>query len=187
VVVPSRPEWPDRAAGLLVLLKDVFGPEATRLDHIGSTSIPGMSAKDVIDLQVSATDLDEAFRVGQEPLAELGFSLSPYRSDHVPAGRDDAPDLRQKRLWIRRGAVGTAGGDVNLHLRRAGSPNERLALLFRDWFRAHSEAVPAYGAFKEALAGVVDDTDVYSDVKDPVVDLVIAVAESWASSTSWRP
>ena len=62
---------------------------------------------------------------------------------------------------------------MNLHVRLAGSPNERLALLFRDWFRAHPEAVP--------------DVATYSDVKDPVVDLVITVAEAWATGTGWRP
>ena len=65
--------------------------------------------------------------------------------------------------------------------------SELLDLLFRDWFRAHPAAVPAYGAFKSALAGVLDDVGVYSDVKDPVVDLVVAVAEPWAAATAWTP
>jgi GrpB-like predicted nucleotidyltransferase (UPF0157 family) len=69
-----------------------------------------------------------------------------------------------------------------------GSPNERLALLFRDWFRAHPGAVAAYGAFKVALAAAVDeDLGLYTDVKDPVVDLVVAVAEEWAAATGWVP
>ena len=76
---------------------------------------------------------------------------------------------------------------MNLHVRLAGSPNERLALLFRDWFRAHPEAVPAYAAFQRSLAGAVPDDATYSDVKDPVVDLVITVAEAWATGTGWRP
>ena len=109
---------------------------------------------------------------------------SPYRRDHVPAGRHDDPAGWTKRLWLRRDH---ADGDVNLHVRRTGSANERLALLFRDWFRAHPDAVPAYGAFKIALARVAADTDTYTDVKDPVVDLVIVNAEAWAASTGWPP
>lgn len=85
------------------------------------------------------------------------------------------------------GRLGRWGEDVNLHVRVAGSPNERLALLFRDWFRAHPEAVPAYAAFKRTLAGAVADTGTYADVKDPVVDLVVTVAEPWAAATGWRP
>jgi len=87
-----------------------------------------------------------------------------------------------KRLWSRRGH---AGGDVNLHVRLAGSPNERVAMLFRDWLRAHPAAVSAYAAFKRGLADAVADLDTYADVKDPVVDLVIAAAEPWAAETGW--
>jgi len=74
---------------------------------------------------------------------------------------------------------------VNLHVRRVGSPNERLALLFRDWFRNRPEAVPAYASFKIALTKICPDLDVYSDTKDPVVDLVIVVAEEWALGVGW--
>ena len=78
-------------------------------------------------------------------------------------------------------------GAVNLHARLVGSPNERLALLFRDWLRAHPDAVPAYGAFNTTLAAVVRDVPTYVDVKDPVVDLVVAVARTWALATGWTP
>src|SRR6266536_3982756 len=59
-----------------------------------------------------------------------------------------------KLFWSRRAHP---GGDVNLHVRVAGSANERLALLFRDLFRAHPEAIPAYGSFKRSLAAVTPD------------------------------
>jgi len=107
-----------------------------------------------------------------------------YARDHVPAGRAGYPRQRAKRFWSRRAHL---GGDVNLHVRVADSASERLALLFRDWFRAHPEAIPAYASFKRSLAAVTPDLDAYSDVKDPVVDLVITVAETWAASTGWQP
>jgi hypothetical protein len=72
-------------------------------------------------------------------------------------------------------------------VRLGGAPNERLALLFRDWFRAHPEAVPSYARFKQVLADRVADADADPEVKDPVVDLVVAVAESWATATGWTP
>ena len=86
--------------------------------------------------------------------------------------------------WARRAH---RDGDVNLHVRLADSPNERLALLFRDWFRAHPLAVPAYAQFKQMLAEAVADGGVYAEVKDPVVDLIIVTAEEWAATTGWRP
>ena len=57
----------------------------------------------------------------------------------------------------------------------------------RDWFRAHPTTVPAYARFKTLLAAALDDIDTYSDIKDPVVDLVIAVADDWAAETGWTP
>jgi len=183
IVVAHRPAWEQQADDLRATLRDQLGETAARIEHIGSTSITGMPAKDVIDLQISVFDLDRSDTAFGPPLAHLGFERSPHQFDHVPAGQPDDPAEWEKRLWLRRGSP---PGDVNLHVRRIGSPNERLALLFRDWFRAHPGAVPAYGAFKCALAGIVPDTALYSDVKDPVVDLVIVVAGSWAASTGWQ-
>ena len=157
---------------------------ALYVEHIGSTAIPGMAAKPIFDLQVSVADLVAAVNAFGPVLTAKGFTLTPYRHDHVPAGYDDSPDRWVKRLWARRVPDEP---DVNLHVRPLGSPNERLALLFRDWFRAHPEAVPGYAQFKRSLAGAVADLGTYSDVKDSVVDLVIAIAESWARSIGWVP
>ena len=182
LVVPYDPTWRARGVALAAEIRDVLGPLALRVEHIGSTSIPGMAAKPVYDLQVSVDDLEQAAKAFDAPLAGLGLERRPWERDHVPAGHDDPPELWAKRLWSR-----SAGPErVNLHCRPAGSPNERLALLFRDWFRAHAMAIPAYARFKESLSAAVgDDVEPYTDVKDPVVDLVIAVAEEWAAVTGW--
>ncbi len=182
-VVPYEHSWPQQAAALAAELRGRLGPLAERVEHIGSTSIPGMAAKDILDMQVSVADLDVAATAFAAPLAELGFESLPYCYDHVPAGHTDDPERWAKRYWRRRGHP----GDVNLHVRRTGSPNERLALLFRDWFRAHPGAVPGYAKFKSELATDVGDVDRYTDIKDPVVDVVISVAEEWAAATGWRP
>jgi GrpB-like predicted nucleotidyltransferase (UPF0157 family) len=176
--------WADRGSAVVVELRTTLGPNAQRIDHIGSTAIPGMDAKDVIDIQVSVADLKNAQAQFDKPLRALGFERLPYDQDHVPAGRTDDPASWAKRFWWRRDH---ANGDVNLHVRVVGSPNERLALLFRDWMRAHPEAVAAYAATKRSLAAAIPDLDSYSDVKDPIVDLVMVVAETWASDTGWRP
>jgi len=184
VVVDYAGDWPARAAFLIAALRDQLGARAARIEHIGSTAIPGMPAKDVLDLQISVTSLEDAAREFDQPLGSLGFRRTPYERDHVPAGRPDDGREWVKRFWARREYP---DGDVNLHVRLAGSPNERLALLFRDWFRAHPEAVPAYVTFKRSLAAAVPDIATYSDIKDPVVDLVIAVADTWAADTGWQP
>jgi GrpB-like predicted nucleotidyltransferase (UPF0157 family) len=184
LVVPYDPAWQARGLALAAEIQSALGPLALRVEHIGSTSIPGMAAKPIFDLQVSVRDLDAAAEAFDGPLARLGIQRRPWERDHVPAGHDDPPSLWAKRLWSR-----SSGPErLNLHCRPAGSPNERLALLFRDWFRAHAMAIPAYAHFKESLSRAVDDdVELYTDVKDPVVDLVIAVAEEWAAVTAWTP
>lgn len=174
--------WAARADDVIRVLQRTLGPEARRIEHIGSTAIPGMAAKDLLDLQVSVTDLDRAAAEFDAPLRGLGFEQMPYGYDHVPAGRDEDQEVWVKRFWCRRG---TSEPDVNLHVRLVGSPNERLALLFRDWMRAHPEAIPPYAAIKRTLAAAVPDSRVYTEVKDPIVDLVIVVAEEWAAATGW--
>jgi GrpB-like predicted nucleotidyltransferase (UPF0157 family) len=182
VVQPYDPVWAVRGAQLAALLRAALGPLALRVEHIGSTAIPGMAAKPVYDLQVSVADLAEAAAAFDGPLAAHGLARAPWEQDHVPAGYDDPPERWAKRLWNKP----EPGGErVILHCRRAGAPNERLALLFRDWFRAHPAAVPGYARFKRVLAAAVPDLEVYTDVKDPVVDLVIAVAEEWAVASGW--
>jgi GrpB-like predicted nucleotidyltransferase (UPF0157 family) len=181
-LVPYDPYWAERGAGLVEELYQRLGGFAQRVEHIGSTAIPGMAAKPVFDMQVSVTDLDAAAKTFDEPLRQIGLERLPWLADHVPAGYDDAPERWSKRIWSKK----EPGGErINLHCRLVGSPNERLALLFRDWFRAHPDTVPAYARFKHVLAAAVDDLDVYTDVKDPVVDLVISVAEQWATESGW--
>jgi GrpB-like predicted nucleotidyltransferase (UPF0157 family) len=185
LVVPYDEHWPARAAAELSSLVRVLAPLVLHADHIGSTAIPGMAAKPILDLQLSVCDLDEAAAAFGAPLAALGYDRLPFERDHVPAGDSSDPDLWAKRYWRRRHHP---AGDVNLHVRVAGSPNDRLALLFRDWLRTHPLAVAAYARFKAVLAGAVNgDLKVYTEVKDPVVDLVVAAADRWASESGWQP
>lgn len=184
LVAPYDADWVPRAAELIGRLRSRLGPSASRIEHIGSTAIEGMAAKDVLDLQVSVVDLEAAERQFDPPLEIEGFKRLAYERDHVPAGLDQDPARWAKRFWSRRDHP---DGDVNLHVRLVGSPNERLALLFRDWLRAHPAAVDAYAAFKVALAEAVGDLRAYTEVKDPVVDVVIAAAEPWALETGWTP
>ena len=182
-VVPYDPSWPRWAEAELRALTDSLGDLVLHAAHIGSTSIPQMAAKNVLDLQLSVWDLPEAAAAFEGPLAELGYIRRPYEQDHVPAGDESDPQLWAKRFWMRRNHP---GGDVNLHVRVVGSPNERLAVLFRDYLRVHPLAVAAYSRFKLALAAHLD-LATYTDVKDPVVDLVVAAADEWAAATGWQP
>src|SRR4051812_36851290 len=91
VVVPYDPAWPTRAMALISRLRESLGPLALRVEHIGSTAVAGMAAKNVLDLQVSVAALDAAPRAFDPPLLVEGFRRLPYERDHVPAGRHDDP------------------------------------------------------------------------------------------------
>jgi dephospho-CoA kinase len=176
-VEPHDRRWPHRGAQLVAVLRAALGPLALRLEHVGATSIPGMPAKPVFDLQVSVRDLVEAAGAFDAPLAALGLRRRPDEVDRVPARRRDDPRRWAKRRWSGTLSIRDASlpGDamraerVDLHARVAGAPNERVALLFRDWFRAHPEAVPG------------------TELRGPAVDLVVVTAEAWADRTGWRP
>jgi GrpB-like predicted nucleotidyltransferase (UPF0157 family) len=183
-VVTYDETWPRWGAAELATLTAALGDLVLHAAHIGSTSIPQMAAKNILDLQLSVWDLTEAAAAFEAPLAELGYVRLPYERDHVPAGDDSDPSLWVKRFWRRRNHP---GGDVNLHVRVVGSPNERLALLFRDYLRAHPFAVAAYSRFKQMLAAEVGDLERYTDIKDPVVDVVVSAASDWASAEGWAP
>ena len=75
---------------------------------------------------------------------------------------------------------------VNLHLRVAGRANQRYALLFRDYLRAHPDTAAAYGEFKRRAATLpLESIGEYADLKDPVCDLIYLPAEDWAARTGW--
>jgi GrpB-like predicted nucleotidyltransferase (UPF0157 family) len=76
---------------------------------------------------------------------------------------------------------------VNVHLRVLGRANQRYALLFRDYLRAHPAMAQAYAELKRRLAESLADPKMYPDVKDPAVDLIYLAAEDWASATGWQP
>lgn len=191
---PHDKRWPHRGAQLVAALRAALGPLALRLEHVGGTAVPNLAAKPVFDVQASVRDLAGAAEAFDGPLAALGLRRRPYEADRIPAGRRDDPRRWAKRCWDGTIAIRDAAlpGDamrterVNLHVRVAGAPNERLALLLRDWFLAHPETVPADGGFALRLAEAVASLDGGTEGPDPLVDLVVVTAEAWADRTGWR-
>src|SRR5947209_19448959 len=89
VIVPYNPRWPEEFRSIAGELRAVVGDRAERIDHIGSTAVPGLAAKDVIDIQITVASLDAS-----EPLVHalqgLGFVKSPeLAQDHLPHGRSE--------------------------------------------------------------------------------------------------
>jgi GrpB-like predicted nucleotidyltransferase (UPF0157 family) len=183
-IVRHRSEWALEFKVIAASLRRELGDIATRINQIGSTSVPGLEAKDVIDLQVSVRSLD-VVDDARDRFEAAGFQLRhDPMTDHVPVGSPDGERLWSK--WMARERDG--GRPTNLHIRVVGCPNERYPLLFRDYLRANSAAAGSYGLIKRELARLhPDDIDAYYAIKDPVCDLIIDAAERWASSEGWQP
>jgi GrpB-like predicted nucleotidyltransferase (UPF0157 family) len=180
-IAPYNPAWPGEFARLAAPVRAALGPLALRIDHIGSTAVPSLPAKDVIDMQVTVERLADAVEAA---LVGAGYArLTHIDHDHVPPGAPSDPAEWAKWIFKER-----AGRRVNLHVRLAGRANQRYPILFRDYLRAHAPARDAYAQVKQALARLhPDDIEAYYDVKDPVCDIIMAAADAWAAATRWAP
>jgi GrpB-like predicted nucleotidyltransferase (UPF0157 family) len=180
LIVAYRPEWPHEFEHIANLLQDALGEYALRIDHIGSTSVPNLAAKDIIDVQVTVAELTHDL---DAPFARAGCTRKvEVDHDHIPPTIGDDPQCWRKLFYAPPAGM----RPTNIHVRRAGSPNGRYALLFRDYLRAHPMAAGAYAQVKAALAKKdAFDWDLYYDVKDPVCDIVMAGAEDWAAQSGW--
>ena len=179
MVVDYDPSWPARFRAIARGLRGRLGSAAERIDHIGSTAVPGLAAKDVIDVQITVLDLDAADAWPSELMDGIVRSQRRTAGDHAPAGRADGQDWA-KHYW--------SGSRVHVHVRELGRPNQRYALLFRDHLRADRASAESYGQLKRALVVAADgDWDHYYAVKDPACDLIMAAAEEWARRTAWNP
>ncbi|TCO51786.1 GrpB-like predicted nucleotidyltransferase (UPF0157 family) [Kribbella antiqua] len=183
VIVRADESWPAQyektAHAISALLKD----KAQRIDHIGSTSVPNLPAKDILDIQVTVGTEPELDDVA-ELMAAADWELRPPKRDHP------VPGLPTDELeWVKRLLVEPMyRRRVNLHVRVAGRANQRYALLFRDYLRSHPETAAAYGEFKRRAAALpIESVGDYSDLKDPVCDLIYLPAEEWAARTGWTP
>jgi dephospho-CoA kinase len=175
-LVDYDPTWPAQYERLAARLRQHLGDR--RIDHVGSTSVPGLPAKDIIDMQLTVDSVAEADGLA-DTLTAAGFPvLSAYRNDK-PKADDPAP--WEKRL---HGAA-DPGRPVHLHLRVEGSPGWRWALLFRDLLRADPDVRADYLALKRGLAG--RPRDLYTVGKEPWFDGAHDSMERWAASTGWTP
>lgn len=167
-VVDYQASWPGEFAALAERLRPRVGDAA--IDHIGSTAVPGLPAKDCIDVQVRVRSLDP----GQ--LSAIGFRLrpEPWNRAELSSG------IHCPKLVLAPPAGERA---CNVHLRLLGGPNARYALLFRDYLRADPAACEAWGAFKRRLAISVPDLADYGQIKAPATDVLMGAAERWAAAT----
>lgn len=180
-----NPAWPAQAERLHQRIALAGGDLVRRVDHIGSTSVSGLAAKDVIDLQVTVGSIEDADALA-EPLVAAGFPKLGWIDRDNP--KPYAPDPAQWRKRIHAGA--DPGRLANVHLRVEGTPGWRYALLFPAWLRANPAELADYQALKRQLAARYrddEDSGNYADAKEPWFDEAGIRAEEWAKRTGWQP
>ncbi|MDQ0193264.1 GrpB family protein [Paenibacillus wynnii] len=165
------PEWRNIFLELGSKLRESLGERAIRIDHVGSTSIIGMDAKQIIDIQISVPNLDNElsykFRV-----EEVGFEL-----------RRENPDKTKKYFRELPGRSRT-----HIHVRQSGSFSEQVTLLFRDYLRKHPEDCLAYAQEKHRLMKLFkNERTRYVEGKGPIVWEIIQKAHFWSQEVGWKP
>ena len=148
------------------------------VEHIGSTSVPGMAAKDCLDMMIVVADL-ETSRV-EVDLSRVGYRRrpEPWNNLEPAAGRK----------WPKMVFAPPVGGrSQNIHVRTAGSATLRVALLFRDHLRANQQRAAWWSDLKSEAASTASDLAGYGRIKYPAWCLLMDLAEVWAHDTGWQP
>lgn len=181
-----EPGWPVLFDRLRAELHRSTGLES--IFHIGSTAVPGLAAKPIIDIQLGVVSLD---LFDPSVLKASGFEFAPeIDRDDVPAGYIPNPE-NWRKLYARLHVDGVR--IAHLHIRQNDLPNFRLALLVRDFLRAEEVVAAQYATFKTRVAEASrvgsqpGGSGAYLDLKDPFVALLIMLAEAWATETQWTP
>ncbi|MBV9088675.1 MAG: dephospho-CoA kinase [Mycobacteriaceae bacterium] len=175
-MVPADPTWPGQARRIVERLKAACGSKALRVDHVGSTAVPGMDARDVIDVQVTVPSLTVADEL-EDPLSTAGYP-------RIRAITSDVPHTDEKAVWRKRfHAAADPGRPANIHLRVNGWPNQRFALLFTDWLKANPDVRRDYVAAKRAARAGPH----LADATQPWFLDAYRRAWQWAESVNWSP
>lgn len=170
VVADYDPAWPQRYAWWQSRIATALGAVALGIEHVGSTSVPGLAAKPIVDIQVSVADLgDEARYAGQ--LEGAGLVLRSRDGLH----RYFRPPAHEPR-------------ELHVHVCAAGGLWERDHLLFRDYLRSDPAACRRYADAKRAnVRRWSDDGWAYTEAKTGVILDILEQAGAWAKATGWSP
>ena len=157
-IVEYNPNWPALYEQERVLVAAALGEIATEVHHVGSTAVPGLSAKPIIDIMVAVTSLT---------LPE------DYDSKLAPLGYEYHDSEEAGRLFFRKGTPRTH----HVHIVESGSWTLRRHLLFRDYLRAHPQTMQQYVRLKQELAiRFESDRKAYTEAKTEFVESIVALA-----------
>jgi GrpB-like predicted nucleotidyltransferase (UPF0157 family) len=160
-LIPSDPSWAALATAESAAIHSACAPHIVHVEHIGSTAVPGLIAKPVIDLMPLLARFEDGLACIQ-PMQSLGYS---YRGEHGIPGR---------HLFIK-GVPRTH----NVHMFVGGTPDHLRHIRFRDYLREHADVAAEYAELKRRLAAqFVDDVEAYAAAKSDFVRRIEAMASA---------
>ncbi|ADL07127.1 GrpB family protein [Thermosediminibacter oceani] len=164
VVTDYNPMWPAMFEAEAAKIKEIFGDELIAIHHIGSTSVPEMKAKPIIDIMPLVRDINAVDKFNDK-MIELGYE---------PMGEFGLPGRR----YFRKGGDNRTH---HVHIYQFDNKAEvERHLAFRDYLREHKDAAERYGKLKEELAKrFPDDIEAYMDGKDQFVKELEQKALKW--------
>lgn len=159
-ILGYREEWRTRFEAERDRLAERIGDRVIAIEHFGSTSVPGLAAKPIVDICPVVPDMDAA-RACRPAMDDLGYTFNAERENWLAFERYD--DDRDQQF--------------NVHFHPLGSARLERTLLFRDYLRDHEHAREAYAAAKRHAAAVhPDDPSAYNDAKDPIAECLVTAA-----------
>jgi GrpB-like predicted nucleotidyltransferase (UPF0157 family) len=172
-IIPYNPAWPLIFEGLKVVYASALGRLALAIEHVGSTAVPGLAAKPIIDIDVvipSRAVLGEVIprlaALGYRHQGDLGV---PGREAFTREGVDEVPRDSTGRRWPAH----------QLYICAADGDELRRHLLFRDWLRTHPVSLGEYGMLKAHLAQIYrDDLEGYTGAKTAFIDAALTAASA---------
>ncbi|WP_174615933.1 GrpB family protein [Virgibacillus ihumii] len=144
------------------ILKGIFGDNVIKFEHFGSTSVPGMKAKPVIDMMCLVKGIKKIDSFNDH-MRSLGFDIAGEWG------------IQGRRLFRKGGETRTH----HIHVYQYGNPQIERHLVLRDYLRTHPDEVERYRSLKEELAQRYDDTAFYSKAKKPFVKDLELRALNW--------
>lgn len=168
MIEPYNPDWERAFEAERGRLQAALGAIALRIEHHGSTAVPGLAAKPIIDIQVSVASL-QPLSTYAAPLAAIGYLHVPHSDDAF------CPFFHRPDRWPHTHHV---------HVVASGSEEERRTLAFRDYLREHDDAARDYEHLKRELAAKpvgadAESRESYARAKTDIVARLVAEALRW--------
>lgn len=180
ILCPAKSIWDEEGQYWKARLRAALGQRAVMVHHIGSTAIPGLPAKDVIDLQVEVATLENPENL-IETFRAAGFVYSPSILGDCS---QEGFGLTSKNDWAKLYFTEPVGQrPLHIHVRVGGAPNALLAVWFRDWLRQDANARRRYAQMKSDLAANCgEELEHYVRRKEVLMQPFLQQTIAWAKA-----